>query len=297
MRILLLGANGQVGWELVRTLSPLGEIATTARTGGANLRLDTSDLKQLQGTLDAVAPDVVVNATAYTAVDKAESEPERAMLLNAEVPAVIGSWAARHGATVLHYSTDYVFDGTKTAPYVETDATHPVSAYGRSKLAGDQALLESGCATFILRVSWVYGARGHNFLLTMRRLLKERDTLNIVDDQVGAPTWSRAIAQTTSLLLARLPADPAAQLDIRGIYHLAPQDTTSWFGFASSIRDSLALDCALNPIPSSQYPTPAARPANSCLNSDKLAHTFGLRLPPWHNDLRLCLDHEAPAAA
>lgn len=293
MRILLLGANGQVGWELVRTLSPLGEIVTTARACGADLRLDTSDLKQLQDTLDTVAPDVVVNATAYTAVDKAESEPERAMLLNAEVPAVIGSWAARHSATVIHYSTDYVFDGTKATPYVETDATHPVSAYGRSKLAGDLALLESGCATFILRVSWVYGVRGRNFLLTIRRLMKEHDMLNIVDDQVGTPTWSRAIAQTTSLVLARLPVDLAARLDLRGVYHLAPQGMTSWFGFASSIRDSLTLDCTLTPIPSSQYPTPAARPANSCLNSDKLEHAFGLRLQPWDQDLRLCLDQEA----
>lgn len=290
MRILLLGANGQVGWELVRTLSPLGEIVTTARTGGAGLHLDTSDLRQLRGTLDAVAPDVIVNATAYTAVDKAESEPERAMLLNGEVPAVLGDWAAGRGATVVHYSTDYVFDGTKAGPYIETDATNPVSAYGRSKLAGDRALIDSGCAAIILRVSWVYGLRGHNFLLTMRRLMKERDTLKIVDDQVGAPTWSRAIAQATSLVLARLPADPAARMDLRGIYHLAPQGTTSWFGFATRIRESLGLDCTLQPIPGSEYPTPAARPANSCLDSGKLAQVFGLRLPVWHQDLRLCLD-------
>lgn len=290
MRILLLGANGQVGWELVRTLAPLGELVTTARTGGADFLLDTGDLKQLTTTLETVSPDVVVNATAYTAVDMAENEPARAMRLNGEVPGVIGDWAARHDALVVHYSTDYVFDGSKAGAYVEDDAPNPVSVYGRSKLHGDLALQASGCAALILRVSWVYGLRGRNFLLTMRRLMSERHELNIVDDQVGAPTWSRSIAEVTSLSVAKMPSDRAARQQLSGVYHLAPQGMTSWHGFASAIRDSLNLDCALHPIPSSQYPTPAARPANSTLNSDKLADAFGLRLPLWYRDLDTCLD-------
>ena len=292
MRILLLGATGQVGWELTRTLSVLGELRTTTRSGRCDLQLDTSDLRQLQATLDSVAPDVIVNATAYTAVDKAENEPQRAMLLNAEVPGVIGAWAATHGALVIHYSTDYVYDGRKQAPYVETDATNPISVYGRSKLAGDQALLASGCTAIVLRVSWVYGMRGNNFLRTMQRLMQERSTLNIVDDQLGAPTWCRTIAQVTSTVLAKMPDAKDARQALGGIYQLAPGGSTSWFGFATAIRDALGLPCTLHPIPGSEYPTPAARPMNSRMNATKLEDTFGLMLPGWEGDLVLCLGAE-----
>lgn len=290
MRILLLGVTGQVGWELARTLSLLGQLVTTSRSGNSDLHLDTGDLKQLQATLDTVKPDVIVNATAHTAVDKAESEPALAMLLNAEVPGVIGSWAARHRALVVHYSTDYVFDGTKQGAYVETDTTNPLNVYGRSKLAGDQALLASGCHSLILRVSWIYSLRGSNFLLTMRRLMQERRELNIVDDQHGAPTWSRTIAQASALALAKLPTDPAARKAFSGVYHLAPAGRTSWFGFASAIRDHLQLDCSLHPIATESYPTPARRPLNSQMNSTHFEQTFGLVVPAWNDDLRLSLD-------
>jgi dTDP-4-dehydrorhamnose reductase len=292
MRILLLGVTGQVGWELARTLSVMGELITTGRGGSGDLQLDASDLRQLQATLDSTAPDVVVNATAYTAVDRAEDEPERAMLLNAEVPGLIGAWAAMHGALVIHYSTDYVFDGSKDTPYVETDATNPVSVYGRSKLAGDQALLASGCAALILRVSWVYGMRGSNFLLTMRRLMHERSALNIVDDQVGAPTWCRTIAQVTATALARMPDAEGARQALCGVYHLSPGGSTRRFGFATAIQDALGLQCDLHPIPSSEYPTPAGRPMNSRMDAGKLEKTFGLELPGWERDLALCLDEQ-----
>ena len=290
MRILLLGVTGQVGWELARTLPLLGELVTTSRSGTSSLHLDTGDLKQLQTTLDTVNPDVIVNATAYTAVDRAESEPAQTMLLNADVPGLIGAWAARHRALVIHYSTDYVFDGSKQGAYDEHDPVNPLNVYGRSKLAGDQALLASGCDSLILRVSWVYSLRGHNFLLTMLRLMRERRELRVVDDQIGAPTWSRTIAQASALMLAKLPADPAARQALSGIYHLAPAGQTSGFGFASAIRDHQQLDCTLQPITTSEYPTPARRPLNSLMNAGHLEETFGLRAAPWSQDLALCLD-------
>ena len=290
MRILLLGASGQVGWELARTLSVLGELVTTERNTGGDLQLDGGNLGQLQATLNSVDPDIIVNATAHTAVDKAESEPELAMRLNGGMPGVIGEWAAAHDATVIHYSTDYVFDGSKDAPYVETDTPNPVSVYGRTKLEGDQALLASGCNPIILRVSWVYGMRGSNFLLTMRRLMRERGALNIVDDQVGAPTWCRTIAQVTAAVLAKLPDSPDARRALSGVYHLAPGGSTSWFGFAAAIRERLGLQCDLHPIPAADYPTPAARPANSRMDTSKLNNTFGLTMPSWQQDLARCLD-------
>ena len=289
MKILLFGASGQVGWELQRTLSVLGELVTAERTPGADIVLDNTDLPRVQATLDAVAPDVIVNASAHTAVDRAEEETELASQLNAELPGLIGRWAARHGARVLHYSTDYVFDGTKGTPYVETDPTCPISVYGRTKLAGDEALLASGCAAVILRVSWVYGLRGHNFLLTMRRLMDERERLTIVDDQIGAPTWCRTIAQVTSLVLARLPADREGQMALRGVYHLAPSGSTSRFGFAGAIRDRLGLECELQPIPTSANPTAAVRPPNSRMDASRLERTFGLALPGWDDELKRCL--------
>ena len=289
MRILLLGATGQVGWELARTLPRLGQLITTARNTGADLTLDVSAPDQLEAALDEAQADIVVNATAYTAVDKAETEQQQAFRINRDVPAQIGSWAARHGALVIHYSTDYVFDGSKPTPYLESDPTAPLNVYGSSKLEGDQALLTSGCDHIIFRVGWVYGLRGNNFLLTMRRLMQQRDSLNIVDDQFGAPTWCHTIAQTTTDVLARLPGDVNERRPLCGLYHLAPQGDTSWFGFASKIRDSLGLTCDLVPIPSDQYPTPARRPMNSRMDAAKLERTFGLALPTWEKELARCL--------
>ena len=291
MKVLLLGTTGQVGWELARRLPRLGELVTTSRTGGdADLPLDTSDLVQLRATLDAVAPDVIVNAAAYTAVDKAEQEPELAMRLNAEVPGVIGDWAAANGALVIHYSTDYVFDGSKDGPYVETDTPNPLNVYGRTKLAGDEALLASGCNAIILRVSWVYGMRGSNFLLTMRRLMAERGALKVVDDQIGAPTWCGTIAEATTEVLGQAISASDEVGDLCGLYHLAPGGETSWFGFAMAIRETFGLDCELAPIPTTEYPTPAKRPLNSRMDCTKLLKTFGIGLPGWHEALRECVD-------
>lgn len=288
MKILLLGASGQVGWELRRTLSVLGEIVACTRDASADRRLDVADLDDVRRTLDVVTPDVIVNAAAYTAVDKAQSEPELARRINGEMPSLLGDWAARQHALVMHYSTDYVFDGGKVDAYVETDAPAPINVYGDSKRSGDEALLASGCDALILRVAWVYGRRGSNFLLTMQRLMAERDKVRVVSDQIGAPTWSRSVAQATAAVLARLPtgADRRARC---GVYHLAPQGEASWYDFAVAIRDASGFDCSVEPIPSSEYPTLAGRPANSRLDSDKLAHTFGVRLPHWRHDLDLCL--------
>jgi dTDP-4-dehydrorhamnose reductase len=286
MTVLVLGAGGQVGWELRDTLRPLGEIVTSERSGPCDHLLDLTDLEGLTALLDRIGPQLIVNAAAYTAVDQAESEPELAEAINADVPARIGRWAADHGARVVHYSTDYVYDGRKPEPYVETDTPNPLGVYGRTKLAGDEALLASGCDPLILRVSWVYGQRGRNFLLTMQRLMAERDALRIVDDQIGAPTWCRRIAGTTAQILQR--ADE--QIPTAGLYHLAPAGETSWFGFASAIREHGGLDCTLTPIPTSEYPTPAARPANSRLDTAKLRQTFGITPNDWQSDLAACLD-------
>ena len=293
MKVLLLGTTGQVGWELARRLPRLGELVTTSRTGGdADLPLDTSDLVQLRATLDAVAPDVIVNAAAYTAVDKAEQEPELAMRLNAEVPGVIGDWAAANGALVIHYSTDYVFDGSKDGPYVETDTPNPLNVYGRTKLAGDDALLASGCSAIILRVSWVYGMRGSNFLLIMRRLMAERDALKVVDDQIGVPTWCGTIAELTAEVLRKALTAGDSATGLRGVYHLAPSGQTSWFGFAGVLQDLFGLNCELIPIPTSEYPTPAKRPLNSSMVCTKLIDAFDICLPDWETALRECVGRQ-----
>ena len=286
-RILVLGATGQVGWELCRVLSVQGVVTAVSRSGsGPNL--DLSQLAALPAWLDQCAPDVIVNAAAYTAVDKAESEPEEAAQLNARLPAVLADWASGRGIPVLHYSTDYVFDGQLDRPYRETDPTAPLSVYGRTKLEGDQALLDADVPVWILRVSWVYGRRGQNFLRTMQRLMAEREQLSIVDDQIGAPTWSRNIAEASGALLAKLLADPGLH-DTASLYHLSPQGQTSWFGFAEAIRQYTGLDCRLQPIASSDYPTAARRPLNSRLDSSLMRERFGIALPDWEQALRDCL--------
>jgi dTDP-4-dehydrorhamnose reductase len=289
-RILLLGSTGQVGWELQRTLAPLGELVAARRGLGGELAADLTDLGGIERLLDAVQPTLIVNAAAYTAVDQAESQPELAERVNGAAPGVIGEWAQRRGAAVLHYSTDYVFDGSQAAPYRETDTANPGNVYGRSKLAGEQALLASGAAALILRVSWVYSRRGRNFLRTMQRLMSEREQLRIVDDQVGAPTWSRLIAEATAIVLGKLNGDAGAIDERRGVYHLAPAGATSWYGFARRIREAGGYGCRLEPISTAEYPTPAQRPLNSRLDTHKLAQVFGLQLPDWEQGFRLCIE-------
>lgn len=288
-RILLLGSTGQVGWELRRALAPLGDLVAAGRGANSGPGVDLADLPALEHTLETLGPQVIVNAAAYTAVDRAESEPALARRINADVPGLIGDWAAKAGATVLHYSTDYVFDGRKVGAYVEGDAPDPLNAYGRSKLAGDNALLASGAKVLILRVGWVYGLRGTNFLLAMQRLMSERNRLQVVADQVGAPTWSRLIAEASCAVLAQLFCVPRDVHTLSGVYHLSPEGETSWWGFAEEIRRSGGYDCRIAPIPSSRYPTPAVRPANSRLDSGKLARVFGVALPHWREGLEMCL--------
>jgi dTDP-4-dehydrorhamnose reductase len=287
VRILLTGANGQVGWELQRALAPLGEIVALDRS-----RLDLAQAHALRETVRAIAPQVIVNAAAYTAVDRAESEPELARAINAIAPGILAEEAQRLDALLVHYSTDYVFDGTKSEPYVEADPTNPLSVYGRTKLEGERAIGASGCRHLTLRTSWVYGARGSNFLLTMLRLARERRSLRIVDDQIGAPTWCREIAQATAALLTRPDlAAPGAD----GLYHLTASGATSWFGFATAIFDSAEMarlgitPPALEAIPTSGYPTPARRPANSRLDCSCLLSSAGVRLAAWDAALARCL--------
>jgi dTDP-4-dehydrorhamnose reductase len=288
MRILLTGVNGQVGWELQRTLAPLGEVVAADRG-----MLDLADTASIRRGVDAIAPDLIVNPAAYTAVDKAESEPELAHAINATAPGELAQAAAARGIPLVHFSTDYVFDGSKSGAYTEADMPNPLGVYGASKLAGEQAVLAAGIPYLILRTSWVYGLRGRNFLLTMQRLARERDSLAVVDDQVGAPTWSRLIAEATALVIARW-LDRSEQTATSGIYHLTCDGRTSWHGFTAAILAHLAQTdeklARLTAIPTAGYPTPAARPANSQLNSDKLAATFGVRLPDWESALALCLD-------
>ncbi len=285
MKILLFGKNGQVGWELQRSLAPLGELTALDRAGADGLCGDLSDLDGLATTVRAVQPQVIVNAAAYTAVDKAESEPELAHRINAEAPAVLAREAAACGALLVHYSTDYVFDGSGQRPWQEGDATGPLSVYGRTKLEGEQAIVQSAAAHLILRTSWVYAARGGNFARTMLRLGQERERLTVIDDQWGAPTGAELIADVTAHAIVQTRAQPAKA----GTYHLAPAGETSWFGYASHViaqaRQVLPAGrikaTEIAPIPSSDYPTPARRPHNSRLDTRRLQATFGLRLPPW----------------
>jgi dTDP-4-dehydrorhamnose reductase len=273
---------------LQRTLAPLGEVIAADRSV-----LDLADTAGIRRSVAAIVPDLIVNPAAYTAVDKAESEPELAHAINALAPGEL----AACGVPLVHFSTDYVFDGRKAGAYTEDDTPNPLGVYGASKLAGEQAVARAGIPHLILRTSWVYGLRGRNFLLTMQRLARERDTLSVVDDQFGAPTWSRLIAEATALVVARW-MDRPDQIATSGIYHLTCGGRTSWHGFTAAILARLAGTEAklarLTAIPTSGYPTPAARPANSQLDCGKLAATFGVRLPDWENALALCLGPDLP---
>ncbi len=282
-RILVTGAAGQIGWELARVLPAHGETVALDRT-----RLDLASPDALAGQVRDLRPDLIVNAAAYTAVDRAETEPELAHAVNAVAPGILAVEARRLGAVFVHYSTDYVFDGSATEPYTETSPTRPLGVYGATKLAGERAIAEAGGAWIVLRTSWVYGLRGGNFLRTIRRLAAERDELRVVDDQVGTPNWCRLLAEATASIVDRTPEELAAG---SGIYHLTCSGRTTWYGFARAILGSSGA-ARLTPITTEQYPTPARRPLFSVLSGQRLAATFGVHLPDWQEGLRRCLGSE-----
>ncbi|CAI8708287.1 dTDP-4-dehydrorhamnose reductase [Pseudomonas soli] len=285
MKILVCGRHGQVALALQEALRGLGDVQRLGRDG-----FDMARPGQLRAVLRQMAPDLIINAAAYTAVDQAESETQLAHAINAEAPRILAEEAARLGAPLIHYSTDYVFDGSKPAPYSEDDAPNPLSVYGRSKLAGEQAITAVAGEHLILRTSWVYSLHGRNFLLTMQRLLQERPQLKVVNDQIGAPTWAGTLAASTRALIERWRNGQAGAW---GTYHLTAQGETSWFGFAQAIADQLKAQgrpCAeLLPIPSSEYPTPARRPLNSRLDCSRLAREWHVSQPRWHDALIDCL--------
>ncbi len=292
MRMLLIGSNGQVGFELRRALAPLGEVLAFDYPD-----INLADPASITGAIDRAAPQVIVNAAAYTAVDKAEAEPELARAINAVAPGIIGTAARRHSARVIHYSTDYVYDGTKPSAYVEDDATNPLCVYGATKRDGDVALAASGAEHFVFRTSWVFGAHGNNFVKTVLRLAAERDKLNVVADQFGAPTSAALLADVTAQVLGQLRYREAA-MPASGVYHLVADGETSWHGFAQAIiagalargRTLKLAAEAVRAIPTSEYPLPAPRPANSRLDTRRLRQTFGLVLPSWQAGLDHVLD-------
>jgi len=284
MRILVLGRHGQVGAALTQSMQGLGELIALDRA-----QLDLSNPDAIRTALRELQPQMIINAAAYTAVDAAESDEATAFQVNAEAPRVIAEESERLGAALIHYSTDYVFDGGKQGSWLEDDAPAPLSVYGRSKLAGEQAITDVGGSHLILRTSWVYGLHGKNFLLTMLKLAETRDELAIVDDQIGAPTWAVTIADATAAII-RDSGESAQLAALSGIYHLCAGGHTSWFGFAQAIfaHASIERKPKLRPITTAEYPTPAKRPSNSMLNTDKFRHTFG-DLPAWDNALQTCM--------
>ena len=291
-RFLVTGANGQLGFELQRALAPLGEVVACGRDA-CNL----SNPDSIRAALRAAKPDVIFSAGAYTAVDKAESEPDLARAINGDAPRILGEEAAKLGALVIHYSTDYVFDGTKPSAYRETDATNPLGVYGKTKLEGEKALAASGADHLIFRTSWVFGAHGKNFIKTILRLASSRDELRIVADQFGAPTGAALLADASAHIATRYLRDGRENFPF-GLYHLAASGETSWHGFAQHIvAKAAAVNSPLQatidrilPIPAAEYPTPAARPANSRLDTSKFRTVFGLHLPDWKHGVDQVLD-------
>jgi dTDP-4-dehydrorhamnose reductase len=284
LKILLLGPNGQVGWELQRSLAPLGELIALSRQGNQGLCGDLSDPESLTATVKAISPDIIVNAAAYTAVDQAESEPEMAGIINTEAPARLAREAQMTGVWLIHYSTDYVFDGTGTVPWLEDDPTEPINVYGHTKLKGEEAIRESGCHHLIFRTSWVYASRGKNFIRTMLRLASERDSLKVINDQLGAPTGAELIADVTAHALRSAQNDKS----LSGTYHLAAGET-SWWNYAKLVINAAlqagvklrVSDKDILPVSSEEFPTEAKRPNNSRLDTTLLQKTFGLHLPSW----------------
>jgi dTDP-4-dehydrorhamnose reductase len=289
LKILLTGARGQLGYELRRTLAPLGPVIACDRTD-----LDLAEPASIRKVVRATGPDLIVNAGAYTAVDQAESEPDLAMAINGVAPGILAEEAKRIGAAIVHYSTDYVFDGEKNGPYVEDDLPNPLNVYGRTKLAGEQAVIAAGAAHLIFRTSWIYGMRGRNFMRTIQRRALRGEPLRVVRDQAGAPTWSRLIAEATALAVARTGRNFGK---FSGLYHLSCTGATSWHGFAKAILQNSAPDAAssvveIEPIDSADYPTQARRPKNSLLSCVRLRQRFGVELPSWQESMALCLERE-----
>ncbi len=312
---MILGANGQVGWRLHRALAPLGEVVALNREA-----LNLFDLDRVRSAIRDVRPDVVVNAAAYTAVDQAEREPELARTLNAAAPQALADELVRTGGLLIHYSTDYVFDGSKGSPYGETDATAPLNVYGRTKLEGEQMIAASGCAHMILRTTWVYDTRGKNFLRTVLRLAREKKELRIVGDQIGAPTWAYSLAEATAVIVAASFSQRATNIwPHNGVFHLTAAGETSWAGFASAILEEYRAQyntdqddlervlSSMRPpapdpefsqpiraqrvvaIPTEEYPTPARRPRYSVLSNAKVQGALGVTMPDWREELRLAL--------
>jgi dTDP-4-dehydrorhamnose reductase len=294
VKILLFGANGQVGWELRRSLAPLGELVALGSAGEPGLAGNFLEPDALAETVERVRPGLIVNAAAYTAVDKAESEPQQALAVNALAPEAIGRAARRIGAPVVHYSTDYVFDGSGSRPWREDDATGPLGVYGRTKLEGEQRLAAAQPVHLVLRTSWVYAARGGNFARTMLRLARERDRLTVVDDQFGAPTGAELLADVTAHAARTLLRDPS----LAGTYHVAAAGETSWHAYARFVVAKAqqlgavvkAQPADIAPVPTSAFPTPARRPHNSRLDTERFRTAFGLVLPPWERGVARMLD-------
>ncbi|MFZ3199989.1 MAG: dTDP-4-dehydrorhamnose reductase [Candidatus Acidiferrales bacterium] len=309
LKILLIGKNGQVGADLASLLPSLGEVIAVDRS-----QLDLSQPCQIRRTILQARPQIIVNAAAYTAVDKAENDESMAFAVNAEAPGVMAETAKEIGAALVHYSTDYVFDGSKRTPYCESDSPNPINAYGKTKLAGELAIQASGVPHLIFRTAWVYATRGKNFLLTVLRLATQQEELRIVRDQIGAPTWSREIADSTARILAPLSHSAGALSsigDVTGVYHMTAAGDTTWHGFAQAILDEVSqappelawLASATNgrpilarrilPITTAEYPTPACRPAYSVLSNSRLLRDFSLQLPDWRTQLRGAFQHGA----
>jgi dTDP-4-dehydrorhamnose reductase len=289
MKILLTGKNGQVGWELNRSLTRLGNVFAMDRND-----MDLSKPETLGPVIQDIQPDIIINAAAYTAVDKAESEPELAMTVNGIAPGVIAEEAKKIGATVIHYSTDYIFDGKAKSHYKEEEATCPLNIYGKSKLAGEHAVTQVGIPHIIFRTSWVYSLRGSNFLITMQKLAQTRKQIKVVDDQTGAPTWAKAIAEGTTHILEqdlKLSTTKPLTLSHPGVFHMSCGGETNWFGFAKAILkiSGLSEGTEVTPISTSEFPTPAARPKYSLLSNKKLKQVYHHEMPQWQDALQDCL--------
>jgi len=290
MKILLTGKTGQIGGELNNIVGDLGNLITVDKE-----QLDLSKPNSIEPVILNIKPDIIINPAAYTAVDKAEKEPDLAMTVNAIAPGLLAKAARKVGAGLIHYSTDYVFDGCSEIPYKEEDPPNPLNVYGKTKLAGEKALAEAGVPFLIIRTGWVYSLHGKNFLRTIKKLAEEKDTLQVIDDQIGAPTWARSVALKTHQILKQClnkkwleTKDPS----LSGIFHLTCQGKTSWHGFARKVLNmsSTSQNIKLIAIPTSDYPTPATRPSNSLLNNEKIQKVFGLDMPHWEDALKDCMD-------